>query len=463
MSYDVVALVAQEPDALVLARALHSAGPDLLVRSLEGGAVVQLRDAQRQVLLTAEPAQLVEDRDEVARLLGSDAALGLPETCWWVELRARPDAEGRRVAHSVADALATASGSSVWTSGRAEFGLWTETSHPAVETVAEEAFVVAQDREVASLSSWLTDAVSAHGAQGHALQLLTPAEARITYPLRTLLAQPLARWVVRALDGSHFDGISGLPLTWHPRHAYIPVPPAESAPEPAPGFLDDSPMGAQLVLDLSVTHRASFAPPLGRAAEILAEHLAGAHPTGWGPHEPALAAWSRERLVRLARHRAPRASVFHFNGGHGGGTAFSGSIRVGWEGERSEERISVAFGYGDRSELPLQVLPALVEGLAAEGLLSVLHVRRSRGRADTTYEPRWHGLATAVGMALGPDAFTRAGEEYLLSGPLKGTVLGRGADRALWYRVPEEAPAQLRSAAVEAQLRHLAAAPGTGS
>ncbi|MFD3684999.1 DUF6177 family protein [Nocardiopsis sp. NPDC058631] len=460
MSYDVVALLAAEPGMIAVSHALRDAGADLSVRPLDGG-VLQLRDADRRALATLEPAQAVESRGEVARLLGPEAAANLPDTCWWAEVRARPDAAGREAAHRVADGLALRLGGSVWTSGPGDFSLWEETGHPAVEIEAEEAFVVAQDREVVPLSSWITDAVSANALRGTVLQVVAPRTSRLTYALRTLLTQPMARWVVRDGEGGQFDGVSGLPLRWDRVHGYVPASHRGNTPEPADGFLDISPLGAHLVVDLSVRHGASFAPPLGRAVELVAEHLAGALPAGWGPHEPALAPWERERLVRLVRHRAPRAAVLQFSGPLDAGHPFSGCARVSWapDGERAAERISLAVGYEDEEALPLGSLPHLVEALAEEGLLDVLHVRRARGRRDVTFEPRWHGLAVPVGMALGPHGVRRAGEEHALTGPLEGELLGGAGARAIWYPAPGGATRQRASEAMAAQLRHIAAAP----
>ncbi|XKK42153.1 DUF6177 family protein [Nocardiopsis sp. ARC36] len=140
---------------------------------------------------------------------------------------------------------------------------------------------------------------------------------------------------------------------------------------------------------------------------------------------------------------------------------FTGGARVSWapDGERAVERISLAIGFEDEGALPLGALPGLVEALAAENLLDVLHVRRARGRRDVTFEPRWHGLAAPVGMALGPDGVRRAGEEHALAGPLRGEPLGEAGARAIWYPAPAEATRQRAAEAVAAQLRHLAAAP----
>ncbi|MFI6578359.1 DUF6177 family protein [Nocardiopsis sp. NPDC050513] len=458
MSYDVVALSARDPDLRLIAHALNDAGPDLWVRPLHDGGILQIRDADRRVLASVERAQLVEARDEVARLLGPDAAIGLPDPCWWVEVRARPDDQGREAAHRVADLLVLRSGGTVWTSGPADFSEWEETGHPAAERTAAEAVVIAQDRDVVPLSSWISDAVS--WARGTGLQVLTPPSARLTHALRTLVTSSMARWVVRAEDGTRFDGVSGLPLRWDDEHGYVPVRGEESAAPPE-GFLDDAPLGAQLVLDLSVRHQEEFAPPLGQAAEAVTEHLAGCSPAGWGPHEPALAAWEPERLIRLARHRVPRPTVAHFSGPQGVGHPCAGSVRVAWDGERATERVSMVVGFEDEADLPTDALPGLVEALAARDLLGVLQVRRMRGRADLTYGPRWHGLAVPVGMALGPDGVGRVGEEGAVAGPMAGTLLGEGEHRAVWCPVPGGVSEARRAMdLVRAQLNYLGAAGG---
>ncbi|MCY9787063.1 DUF6177 family protein [Nocardiopsis sp. EMB25] len=458
MTYDVVALLAKDPDMRAISRALNDAGPGLWVRPLHDGGILQIRDADRRLLASVERSQRVEARDEVVRLLGADAAVGMPDPCWWVEVRARPDEAGRETAHRVADALALRSGGTVWTSGPGDPSEWEETDHPAVERAAAEAIVIAQDREVVPLSSWISDAMPA--GRGAVAQILTPRGARLTHALRTLVTSPRARWVVRAEDGSHFDGVSGYPLRWDAEHAYVPLP-GEDAAVPPEGFLDDAPLGAQLVLDLSVRHREPFAPPLGRAVEAVTEHLAGCVPVGWGPHEPALAAWEPERLVRLARHRVPRPTVTHFSGPRGVGHPFSGSVRVTWNGERAAERITMAVGFEDGVDLPTDALPGLVGTLAARDLLDVLHVRWIRGRADVTYEPRWHGLAVPLGMAVGPDGVRRVGGRKAVAGPLGGTVLGEGGRQAAWYPVPEGAGNTQRAmAAIRAQLTYLGAAAG---
>ncbi|MFW6639147.1 DUF6177 family protein [Nocardiopsis algeriensis] len=432
-----------------------------------GGNVFQLCDGDR-ALAALEPPQPVHSRGEVTRLLGEEAALGLPDPCWWVEIRAAPDTAGREAAHRLADGLALRFGGNVWTSGAADFGLWEDHSllaqarpasaHPAVEHAARRTFVVAQDRPVVPLSSWLSDALFTHAARGPGFQLLTSAASRLTHAMRTLLSLPRARWVVRGEDGEHHDGLNGMPLRWDAENGFVPIPGKGEAPGPVADFLEPPSDGEQLVVDLTVDHTVPFAPPLGRAVEIVAGHLAGTLPAGWGTSEPALASWNRECLVRLARQRAPRACRLYFSGPEGAGHAFSGVLRVAWDGERAREQVSLAVGYGSAAEIPLSGMPAMVEELAAEGVLSLLHVRRTPGRADATREPRWHGLAVPVGMAVGPDGLVRSGSRHLLSGPLEGKLVGADGRRAVWYPLAG-GDGTARRRAVSVQMRHLVAVP----
>ncbi|WP_150251100.1 DUF6177 family protein [Nocardiopsis deserti] len=469
MSYDVVALVAEEPDEYAIVHALQNVDPELRLHWHGHTHVMQIRDGDARLLATLEPGQLVERPDAVARLLGPEAVAGLPERFWWVETRARPDERGREVAHRFADGLALRLGGAVWTSGQADFGLWEEPEHPAVERTATRALLVAQDRAVVPFSSWLSDAVATQGGE-RALQVLTPPTARLTYAVRTFAAGSLGRWVVRGGDGGHYDGITGLPLRWDDEQGFRadrePVGLAWAAgkpdAEPVPGFLAEfaESAGTQVVVDVSVLHRDPFTPDPGRAAEVVAEHLAGTAPSAWGPHEPALMAWDRERVAGFVHERGPRPSILYLEGPLGGGRPFSGQLHLARRGSRLLERVSVVTGFEDEGAVPFDAFPALVEALAAEGLLEGLRVRRIPGRADVTYVPVWAGPAVPVGLAVGPDRLRRIGTGRAQAGPIPGTLVGEGDGQAVWYPVAGEAGAPLRALdLMRRQTEYLSAAP----
>ncbi|WP_017558626.1 DUF6177 family protein [Nocardiopsis baichengensis] len=462
MSYDVVALVAGMPDERSIAEALDGVDPDLWLYRHGDTDVLQIRDGDGRLLATLEPGQRVEHADAVTGLLGEEVVAGLPDCFWWVESRARPDALGRKVAHRFADGLALRLGGAVWTSGQADFGLWKEPEHPAVELTADRALLVAQDRDVVPFSSWFSDAVATHGSE-RMLQLLTPPGARLTYAMRTFAAGSLGRWVVQGFDGGYFDGITGLPVYWDDEYGFRaedePVGQAwaEGKPnaEPVPGFLADfaEESGTQLVVEASVLHSDPFVVEPGRAAEIVAEHLAGTTLSSWGPHEPALRPWDRDRMGRFVRERAPKPSILYLSGPLGKGSGFSGQIHMARRGPRFLERVSMAIGYAGEDAAPFSALPDLVKALAAEGGLEALRVRRIPGRRDVTYMPVWAGPAVPVGLAIGPERLRRIGADRAQAGPIAGTLLGHGGDQAVWYPVMGEADAPLR--ALELLHRHI--------
>lgn len=454
MSYDVVALVAGIPDERALADALDGVDPDLWLYRHGDTEVLQIRDGDGRLLATVEPGQRVERAEAVTGLLGEEVVAGLPESFWWVESRARPDALGREVVHGFADRLALRLGGAVWTSGPAEFGLWKEPEHPAVERTADRALLVAQDRDVVPFSSWLSDAVATHG-RTRMIQVLTPPTARLTYAMRTFASGSLGRWVVQGFDGGYFDGITGLPVYWDDEYGFRAVEeptgptPAAGEPnaEPVPGFLAGyaEETGTHLVVEASVLHCDPFAAAPGRAAEIVAEHLAGTTPASWGPHEPTLRAWDPEQMGGFVRERAPKPAILYLSGPLGEGSRFSGQIHMARRGPRFLERVSMAAGYAGEDAVPFGALPDLVEALAAEGGLEALRVRRIPGRRDVTYVPVWAGPAVPVGLAIGPERLRWIGADRAQAGPIAGTLLGHGAGQAVWYPVVGEVHAPLRA------------------
>ncbi|GAA1459584.1 DUF6177 family protein [Nocardiopsis exhalans] len=476
MTYDAVALVTSEPDTQAFATVLSGLDPNLLLREHDHSGVLEVLDADGVHLAAIEPGQVVDSTDEIVRLLSDDMLAGLTLPCWWVEVRARPDESGRHTAHQLVDSLALRLGGQVWTSGNADFGLWEEfrpeegTRHPALERRREHALLIAQDRRVVPLSSWITDSIATQ-AENRIVQVVTPASARLTHGLRTFLTGPRGRWVVQDDGDGHFDGVTGLPLTWHEEHGFAPfqvttdgegnvkAAKGDGPPEAVPGFLDDDPLGTQLLLDLAVTHREASAPKLGWAARTVAETLTGHPPSGWGPHEPALYAWNPE-LIRLSvLHQGPKPLLLHFSGSQEATRQFGGSLSYRWDRLRVTERMTMAIGFQDEEDVPFEVLPELVSELAAEGLLDGFRVSRFRGRADLTYEPRWQGTVVPVGIAVGPERLERMGVDQARAGPIKATFVGHEDKSAAWYPVVTDTRDQNRAhQLIRAQETHLASA-----
>ena len=81
------------------------------------------------------------------------------------------------------------------------------------DTITSRAVVLVQNRAVVGLSPWLAQAAVDAVRDGLILQIVTPADSLVTYPLEAMLAQARGQWVVHA-GGRYRDGLTGLPFRW---------------------------------------------------------------------------------------------------------------------------------------------------------------------------------------------------------------------------------------------------------
>ncbi|MGK5556780.1 DUF6177 family protein [Actinomadura kijaniata] len=264
-----------------------------------------------------------------------------------------------------------------------------------VDVLTDQSMVVLQDRSVVPLSGWMVRALHDCADSGRALQLVTPLESRLTLALRSLAAADGAggvQWVVRHGDG-YYEGLSGRPLMWA-GSAFAPVPDARDY---APGFTTrpSAPIGSQLTLTYRVRHTADgyLHGPLERLMQL----LTGKYPVGWGPAEPMEHPWQPDRFTEYVRGRE-RARLMI--GGDGPRPAQAVAEFATVQGCAVAENTTVSLGYGPDDPPPLQHLPQLVGGLAADQPVVSLFVQLTPGRADLTTEPRWSGAAAPVAMAV---------------------------------------------------------------
>jgi hypothetical protein len=119
MTYDLVALVDGRPSSDDVLAGLKTAGEELGVRAVSGGAVVQLCGEDNLPLVSIELPLLIQVPGEVERMLGT--AVGTVETpAWWVEIRASARDGAREVAEKYAATLINRLGGKVWTSAGVE-------------------------------------------------------------------------------------------------------------------------------------------------------------------------------------------------------------------------------------------------------------------------------------------------------------------------------------------------------
>ncbi len=151
--------------------------------------------------------------------------------------------------------------------------------------------------------------------------LVTDGLSVVTEAFRQALLDAGGAWVVRGDDGLR-NGLDGRRLDAFPDA--VRTGPPRSVDEVAVSFLRPvAPTADQLVVSVSVRHRAAAETVLGTTSELLATELAGAAPTGWGTHEPAGRPWDRRTLTEAARDRMPDPTRFVVVGSAAAPVAFT--------------------------------------------------------------------------------------------------------------------------------------------
>ncbi|WP_171110513.1 MULTISPECIES: DUF6177 family protein [Streptomyces] len=447
MTKDVIALTPKMPDLRTLLAGLYAGGPDLGVHSLADGAVVQLCGPDGRPLVSVEAPILVQVPGETSRLLDGVDGAGQAGPVWWTEARASTAvAEAGRLAGSFAGRLVTVLGGAVWPAEAATtevVSLTTDvsavaapaTGGPAIDVLTPSTAVVIQDRPLAPLTSWLSDALRTATEGDRALQIVTPPTARLTMPTRTALRGLPNRWVVQDPDHGYYDGLSGAVLHWK-GGTFTPVRDEQGTTPVAGAFSAGAGTGErQLLLTLRTRHPADPDLVLGRALETCFRHLTGTAPAGWSTAEPVNVPWSTRGLADLARSRAPRPTWL-IAVGHPDRPALA-TVRVRRTPAGVEEDIAVALGYGEDEPPPLHALDGLAAELDADhGLVTLLTALRA-GRRDLTVPAHAEAPPVPVTFTLGRDEARRVGRSYAESPPHGPTPmpLGHAAEPALHYRL----------------------------
>ncbi|MFF7341569.1 DUF6177 family protein [Streptomyces sp. NPDC008163] len=456
MTQDVIALTPRMPDPKALLAGLHAGGPDLRVDEAGGGAVVRLCADSGQTLVSLEAPRYLQVPGEVQRLLGKDVMDESP--VWWTEVRASSAAaEPARLAESVAGRLAAVLGGAVWPpgAGRTEVvpalaGLSGDTAPPGVDVLTARAAVVIQGRPVVAATTWLTDVARNAVRTGRELQLVTPPDTRLTFPLHTLLDGVPSRWVVRDPECGYYDGLSGTVLGWHDGR-FAPATTDDGAPRIAEAFR--RPAGAegerQLILSFRTIHPADDYLTLGGAPELAWRVLTGAPPAGWSTAEPVNVPWSPRQLTELARGRAQRSLPTWVVAVGDSDRPSIATVRVSHTAAGVEERTTIALGYGSGNDVPLDLVPELAASLATDHGLATMLVQLRFARADLSTPARHQPPSAPLSFTLGPDAVagldltgvSLADTVPVRLGPAAGPglhyMLGDGDAPSRWERLRE--------------------------
>ncbi|MBT2369232.1 hypothetical protein J7E88_28945 [Streptomyces sp. ISL-10] len=445
MTYDVIALTPGMPDARSMLAGLYAGGPELRMDSSAGGAVVHLRTSGGAHVATVEVPVLVQVPGEVRRLLGAEARA--EEPVWWTEVRAASDvSEARRLAGSTAGRLTTLLGGSTWPADSAHTDVVAippaEHDSPGtgdeilgVDALTRHAAVVLQDRPVVAATTWLTDLLQTSIPTGRELQIVTPPGTRLTFPVRTLLTNVPARWVVQDPGCGYYDGLTGAVLHWY-EDRFAPVPATGGNTLIADAFHahPSTPGERQLHLSIRTTHPATNGLLLGGALEAAWQTLTGTLPAGWATSEPVNLPWSPRQLTELARARAQKAAPTWLVAVGSPDSPAIATCRVARSPAGVEEHITLVTGHTSVHPPPLDALPELAEALATRHNLTSMLVHLRPARADVTTPPHHEPPPVPASFTLGPEAVHTVGRTHAESVPLpRPTRLGPAARPALHY------------------------------
>ncbi|MFI9274593.1 DUF6177 family protein [Kitasatospora sp. NPDC052896] len=466
MTKDVVALIPRMPDTDSIAKALAAAGPGFHLRSVAGGAMLQLCDEAGRPLLSVEAPLFVEVPGEAARLLGPEAAeVGAP--VWWIEARAStavPEAE--RLGALFAGRLARELDGIVWPAQArgldeqpppdAEVTVVPSPAavQPAVDILTDRVAVVIQERPVVAMSSWLSDAFRACAASNRALQIVTQAHSTLSLPTQLVLSEPPNRWVIRDERGGFYDGRSGAVLHWRDG-AFVPVDAPPGQVPVAPAFTGGAePAGEQVIVSFRTRQPAGDRLLLGGALEAAWQRLTGEPPTGWGTAEPAGLPWSRSDITALARARSQDGMWFVAVGSPT--RPAIATVRISHSDGGVEEDVTLAVGCPVGGPPAVDLLRELAEELVVEYDAQSLLAQARPGRPDLMIPARFEGLPTPLAFALGSDGVAEIGADHARRPPLATPpdLLGPAARPGFFYRLGQaQAPAAW--AALEQLMRHL--------
>jgi uncharacterized protein DUF6177 len=300
---------------------------------------------------------------------------------------------------------------------------------PAADRVTAESVVVEQGRAVLGLSTWLVDAAVAATSSGRLLQVVTPADTRITYPLELLFAEGGAQWVVRDGAGGFRDGFIGLPVGWNGRR-FVPLDGRIPDPDPT-----RDPAAGSIELQITTLHPASHDLRLGASTQAAALALTGAPPRGWGTAEPATQPWSTRQVTEICHDRSPQPTALVVVGGEPGRRVL-GRLRT--ERVTSGVLEEVRLAGPAAAAVGQDAIDGLVEDLAgtARSMIVAVHPVRAAGTRPAEVSLP----ATPYGILIGPTVLAARGVDHARLAPASAVrVLGRrSGDPACWCRLDGE-------------------------
>lgn len=309
---------------------------------------------------------------------------------------------------------------------------------PGVDLVTDDVAMVIQDRAVVGMSSWLSDVIAAAIAQGRGVQLVTTAETRLTWPVRSrLFGHPASRWIVAVDDDEYFDGLNGARMKWNGQLFAVDLTGAAGPnPEIHPAFVVEEAPTAHLQLTVRVRHQATESLEVGHLAEKLFTRTAGGGPTGWSTSEPVTQPWSPAALTEYCRGRAPAPTWLVLSGPLGDESRPAvGTLELRRTTSGVDETVTLCVAQPGTEFPSAAELGVVIDDVADNFELISAMLMGSFGAADGTYRPRFGGVPSPIGLAAGFEALNGRplSEALSVEGVPAALAIGPPRRPAIWY------------------------------
>jgi Family of unknown function (DUF6177) len=312
---------------------------------------------------------------------------------------------------------------------------------PGVDLITDKVAVVMQDRPVIGMSAWLTDALTSAKMASRDVQLVTPMSSKLTWPVRsTLFRGTYSKWVVTGSDGEYFDGLNGVRLKWNGDLfvARSAAKPGEQTSDLHPDYVvQEKPFG-QLQFTVRVRHKPVKSLVLGGVAEKLFTATTGSGPAGWATSEPVTQPWSPEALTEYCRGRAPEPTWLILSGQPG--DEFKPAVGT-LEARRTQsgldETLTLAVAQPGIDLPDVNQVGRWIDDVADHFELVSAMVLGAFGAADGTYQPRFAGMASPVGVAAGNEAVRASSVDEMVKveGIRRAMAIGPAHAPAIWYPI----------------------------
>lgn len=276
--------------------------------------------------------------------------------------------------------------------------------HPLVDSAGDGSVRYETRAGIVRLGGAQATLLATAAAEGARPIVVTDGLSVLTEAFRQALVDSGGAWVVRGDDGLR-NGLDGRRLDAFTDA--VRVGPPTSVEDVAVGHLRPwAPTAEQLVVSVSVRHRAAEETVLGATTELLATELAGAAPSGWGTHEPAGRPWDRRALTETARARMPDPTRLLAVGSAAAPLAVTITAQRTGQGveELTTGLLSVGAPGDAVSDVRTAAVPQVLGRLAATQLPLFALVLRRPGRADLAQAPRLVPPPVPVAMLVGAPA-----------------------------------------------------------